>query len=136
MSIPLDGCGTTLTQQNGFLSFNNTILGDDEALRIDGIIVSEKLGLRVACNFKDTFILDSDVGVVAAGHELGGHIASSNVRLYFSFFLHGLKKIFGTSLENLQSLKFQKFGWKKIGSRSIKIGNIHDYRFSTIFWII
>ena len=83
MSIPLDGCGTTLTQQNGFLSFNNTILGDDEALRIDGIIVSEKLGLRVACNFKDTFILDSDVGVAAAGHELGGHIASSNVRFYF-----------------------------------------------------
>jgi hypothetical protein len=72
LTIPLDGCGTTVSQADGAITFANTIFGDDDALTIDGIITTEKLQLDVACSYSDEFdILVSDIGIEAAGHTLG-----------------------------------------------------------------
>jgi hypothetical protein len=71
ITIPLDDCGTTVTQSGGLISFSNQILGDDAALTVDGIITTEKLALDVSCHYSDSFdLLVSDIDVQAEGHTL------------------------------------------------------------------
>jgi len=72
LEIPLDGCDTQVDQADGKITFTNTVFGEDDALRIDNIITTEKLQLDVACSYSDEFdLLVSDIGIEAAGHTLG-----------------------------------------------------------------
>ena len=80
LSIPLDDCGTTVTQGNGMITFTNTIVGDDAALKIDNIIVTEKLELNVQCHYEDSFSLVVDeIGVTGADHDIEGSANDSSV---------------------------------------------------------
>jgi hypothetical protein len=71
VTVPLDGCGTTVTQANNKLSFTNTIKGSAAALMIDNIITTESLELAVQCDYSDSFdLLVSDIGITTGGHDL------------------------------------------------------------------
>lgn len=71
ITIPLDDCGTTVTQSGGAITFSNQIIGNSDALKIDNIIVTESLALDVSCDYSDSFdLLVSDIAVEAAGETL------------------------------------------------------------------
>jgi len=73
MTIPLDGCGTSVDQTGGKITFSNSIVGNVEAVTVDGIVITETLQLDVECVFDETFQLTVDnIGVDAADHELDG----------------------------------------------------------------
>jgi len=67
VTIPLDDCGTVVTQADNTLTFTNYITGNDAALAIDGIIVTDPLQLDVACEYPDTFELTYGNITVEAG---------------------------------------------------------------------
>jgi len=72
LRIPLDDCATEVAQGIDTLSFTNTIVGNDLALMVDGIITTEKLELDVQCDYASTFDISvGDIGIEAAGHALG-----------------------------------------------------------------
>jgi len=71
VTIPLDSCGTDVTQADDKITFNNTISGEDAALEIDGIIVTDPLNLEVACEYPDSFDLTfGDIAVEAGVHTM------------------------------------------------------------------
>merc|ERR1712130_847970 len=47
ITVPLDDCGTDVSQTGGEITFANTIYGSDGAITVDGIIITEKLELSV-----------------------------------------------------------------------------------------
>merc|ERR1712003_288912 len=54
MTIPLDGCGTSVDQTGGKITFSNSIVGNVAAVTVDGIVITETLQLDVECVFDDT----------------------------------------------------------------------------------
>jgi len=73
ITVPLDDCGTDVSQTGGEITFANTIYGSDGAITVDGIIITEKLELDVACSYTDSFDLTvSEIGVEEGTHVLDG----------------------------------------------------------------
>merc|ERR1711868_242421 len=57
----------------------NTIYGSDGAITVDGIIITEKLELDVACSYTDSFDLTvSEIGVEEGTHVLDGSSAAGS----------------------------------------------------------
>jgi len=79
ITVPLDGCDTTVSQSGGEITFANTIYGSDGAITVDGIIITEKLELDVACSYTDSFDLTvSEIGVEEGTHVLDGSSAAGS----------------------------------------------------------
>ena len=80
LTIPFDSCGTEVSQENSKLAFSNTIVGSNEAVKIDGIQTTDLLSLDVECVFVDSFELTSqEVAVAEAGHDIFGEVEDETV---------------------------------------------------------
>lgn len=85
VTIPLDSCGTTVTQDSGTITFSNTVYGSEDAIKVDDIIITEKLELDVACTYSDSFDLTvAEIGVEAGTHELDGSSDDGDFSTEFS----------------------------------------------------
>lgn len=85
INIPLDGCGTTVTQTGGEITFSNTIVGNIAAVTIDGIVTTETLELDVECVFDEKFSLTvDDIAVEAAAHTVDGSDGTGDFDTEFS----------------------------------------------------
>lgn len=85
MDIDLDGCGTTVAQSGGEITFSNTIVGNVAAVTVDGIVTTETLELDVECVFDDNFSLTvDDIGIEAADHEIAGSDSTGDFDTVFS----------------------------------------------------
>lgn len=83
--ITLDGCGTTVEQSGGSITFKNTIIGNTDALKVDNIVTTESLELAVECVFTDNFDLKvEDIGIEAADHEIAGSDATGKFDTVFT----------------------------------------------------
>lgn len=60
INFKLDKCGTAVTQVNNQIVFSNTIVGNQDALTIQGIIMTKILSFPVSCTYDDSFQLEID----------------------------------------------------------------------------
>lgn len=84
LTIPLDGCGTTVAQTDK-ITFSNTISANTAALTVDNIITTESLSLDVSCVFDSSFDLTvDDIGIKAGTHELAGSSTTGDFKSEFT----------------------------------------------------
>lgn len=60
INFKLDKCETVVSQVNGQIIFSNNIVGNTDALTIQGIIMTKVLGFPVSCTYDDNFKLEID----------------------------------------------------------------------------
>jgi RecJ-like exonuclease len=60
INFKLDKCGTVVTQEDSKITFSNNIVGNTDALTIQGIIMTKVLGFPVSCTYDDNFQLEID----------------------------------------------------------------------------
>merc|ERR1712176_1359959 len=83
LTIPLDGCGTSVSQSNHEITFSNSIVGNSDAVTVDGIVLTDTLGFDFSCTYSDHFDLDQTAHVTSSEHVLAGEEESGSFSAQF-----------------------------------------------------